>query len=114
MERACTSERNKVSLSNSSRKRPMKDFDKGVLHRLAGRDVVPLDLVVVGPPQDGVRGQLGAVVADDRLGFAARDQKAIEFAGDPDAGDRGVGRPVPGIRACSRRPRPGCASVGRR
>jgi hypothetical protein len=52
---------------------------KGVLHWLARRDVVPLDLVVVGPPQDGIRGQLSAVVADDCLGFAVGDQKVIEL-----------------------------------
>jgi hypothetical protein len=49
---------------------------KGVLHWLARRDVVPLDLVVVGPPQDCIRG-LSAVVADDCLGLG--DQKVIEL-----------------------------------
>src|SRR5262245_32514079 len=33
-------------------------FGKGILHWLARRDVVPVDFVVVGPAQDGVRGQL--------------------------------------------------------
>ena len=44
-----------------------------------------------GPLQDGVRGQLGAVVAYDRLGLAAFSEEPIELASDPDAGDRGVG-----------------------
>ena len=35
---------------------------KGVLHRLARRNVMPLDLAVIGRPQDGVRGQISAVV----------------------------------------------------
>jgi hypothetical protein len=36
-------------------------FGKGVLHRFARRDVMPLDLVVVYPSQNGVRSQLGTV-----------------------------------------------------
>ena len=66
-------------------------LDKGILNRLARRDVVPVHLVIVGPLQDGVRGQLGAVVAHDRLGLAAFSEEPIELASDPDAGDRGVG-----------------------
>jgi hypothetical protein len=31
-------------------------FDKGILDWLARRDVVPGDLVIVGPLQDGIRG----------------------------------------------------------
>src|ERR1700704_458490 len=38
---------------------------EAVLLRLAGRDVVPADAGRIRPAQDGVRGQLGAVVADD-------------------------------------------------
>jgi hypothetical protein len=41
--------------------------------------------------QDGVRGQLGAVVAHDRFGLAALAEEAIELASDPSAGDRRVG-----------------------
>lgn len=41
-------------------------FDKTVLHRLAGRDVVPLlDPEFLLPGQDRIRGELGAIVADD-------------------------------------------------
>jgi len=36
-------------------------FDKAVLHRLAGRDVVPLDSKLLLPGQDRIRGELGAV-----------------------------------------------------
>ena len=60
-------------------------FSEGVLHRFARRDVVPGNLVIVGPSQDGVRGQLGAVVADDRLWLAALVEEPIELAGDPGA-----------------------------
>ena len=56
-------------------------LDKGILDRLARRDVVPVDLVIVGPLQDGVRGQLGAVVAHDRLGLAAFSEQADRVRG---------------------------------
>src|SRR5215475_10567751 len=36
-------------------------FDEAVLARLAGRDVVPFDAMVLLPAEDGTRGQLGAV-----------------------------------------------------
>jgi hypothetical protein len=39
-------------------------FDEGILGRRAGRDVVPVDLAVVGKGQDRVRGDLGPIVAD--------------------------------------------------
>ena len=55
--------------------------------------------------RDGLAAQLGAVVADDGRGLAALAEQAIELAGDPHAGDRGV----EGTRGCSRRPPPGCA-----
>jgi hypothetical protein len=81
--RVCVSERNKVSLSSSSRRRPMKESAKA-LHRLARRDVVPRNFMIVGPSQDRVRGQLGAVVTDDRLGHAVLIKQPIKLAGDPD------------------------------
>src|SRR6202795_432761 len=42
-------------------------LDEAVLLRLAGRDVVPADAGRIRPAQDRIRGQLGAVVADDRV-----------------------------------------------
>src|SRR5262249_8385721 len=33
----------------------------------------------------------GTIVADDGLGLSVRKEEPIELAGDPDAGDRGVG-----------------------
>ena len=39
-------------------------FDEGVLDRLSRRDVMPADVALIGPGEDGVGGQLGAVVAD--------------------------------------------------
>ena len=61
-----------------------------VLHRLARRDVMPGDRVIVRPSQDSVRGELGSTVADDHPGIAALGKKAIELAGNAGAGDRGV------------------------
>ena len=42
----------------------IKAFDEAVLLRLTGRDVMPLDPVVLALGKDGVTGQLGAIVAD--------------------------------------------------
>ena len=58
-------------------------FDEGVLHGLARCNVVPPDLGLVGPAQNGVAGQLRAVVADDRPGPAARADQKIKFPRDP-------------------------------
>jgi hypothetical protein len=52
----------------------MNDTCEGI----AWRDVMPGDLVIVRPSQNRVRGQLGAVVADNRPGLAALDQETIE------------------------------------
>lgn len=43
-------------------------FDEGTLLPLAGVDVVPGDVVLLGPLQDGPAGELG--VGDDAIGFA--------------------------------------------
>jgi len=39
----------------------VEGFDVAVLHRFAGRDVVPFDLMIDCPAEDRVRGELGAV-----------------------------------------------------
>ena len=41
-------------------------FDESVLRRLAPGNVMPSDPAIVGEREDRARGQLGAVVADDR------------------------------------------------
>ena len=63
---------------------------EAVLHGLARRDVVPLDMALLLPLQDGVRGQLGAVVADHHAGIAADLGDPVQLASHPDAGDGGV------------------------
>ena len=70
---------------------PVEAFDEGVLGRLAGRDVVPGDAALVLPFEDGVTGQLAAVVADDRRGLAVQPDQGIELAHDAAPGERGVG-----------------------
>jgi hypothetical protein len=43
-------------------------FDEAALGRLAGRNVVTFDAMVLLPPEDGSRGQFGAVVTDQQAG----------------------------------------------
>src|SRR6516164_3844192 len=52
---------------------------------------MPRYLVIVGPTQNGIAGELGTVVTHDCPGRAALDEQPIELAGDPDARDRGIG-----------------------
>jgi len=50
-------------------------FDVAVLHGLAGRDVVPLDPVVLCPFQHGRGGQFRPVVGDDHPWLAPPDHQ---------------------------------------
>src|SRR5216684_543901 len=62
-------------------------FDEAVLLRFAGRDVVPADTDRIRPAQDRVRGQLGAVVADDGVRASATPANDIvEFPRHTSAG----------------------------
>jgi hypothetical protein len=63
---------------------------EAILHRFAGRNVVPFDITLLLPGQDGVRGQLGAVVADDHSGVAPQFGDTIQLTCDPQTGERGV------------------------
>ncbi len=58
-------------------------FDEAVLHGLARRDIVPLDLPVLLPFQDGIRGQFGPVVADHHAGVAPHLGDPVQFAANP-------------------------------
>ena len=62
---------------------PIEALDKGVLNRLSGVDVMPIDPGLLGPAKNGVAGQLGAVVADDSLRSTAPCDQKIELAGNP-------------------------------
>jgi hypothetical protein len=66
-------------------------LDEGVLHGLAWSDVVPVDAGLAGPSQDGVAGQLRAVVADDGPGLAVGSDQQVELARHPLARQREVG-----------------------
>ena len=66
-------------------------LDKAVLLRLAGRDVVPADARLIRPLQDGVRGVLRAVVADDRVwSQLSLADDGIQFPRDPAPGKGAV------------------------
>lgn len=66
-------------------------LDKGVLLRLAGSDVVPIDPAFLRPAQDRHAGQPGAVIGDAGERFAARGNDGIELSPDTQARRRGVG-----------------------
>ena len=63
---------------------------EAVLLRFAGRDVVPLDAVVLGPLEHGIAGELSAVVGDDHLRLATLGHDPIEHTGDPWTRQRGI------------------------
>lgn len=65
-------------------------LDEAILHRLAGRDVVPLDPRRASPDQDGVGGQLAAIVAHDHLRPAALCKQPVELASNPHTRQRRV------------------------
>jgi len=52
-------------------------FNKAILHRLARCNLVPFDPTFLLPSNDGVRGQLGAVVADDHAGLTAELRASV-------------------------------------
>lgn len=70
---------------------PVEGFHVGVLHRLAGRDVAPLDLLILAPGQDCIGGELGPVVADDHARLAASGNDVGQFARYSTDRDRRVG-----------------------
>lgn len=63
-------------------------LDRAVLHRLAGRDEVPLDGRAAAPDGHGVRGELGSVVADDHVWLAMPIEDRRQLA--PRAGPRSM------------------------
>ena len=62
---------------------PIEAFHEGVLHRLAGCDVMPADTGFLAPPENGVRGHLRSIVRDDHVGPTASPYQFIQFAGEP-------------------------------
>lgn len=66
-------------------------LEEGILGRLSGRDIVPVKLAVSRELQDRVRGELGPIVADNRLGLAAGVEPRCQLARHPCARQGGVG-----------------------
>jgi hypothetical protein len=62
-------------------------LDEGILHGLARRDVMPCDAALIGPLQDGVAGELAAVVADHHLRLAALDHQTLQLPRHAGAGE---------------------------
>lgn len=60
-------------------------LDERILHGLARRDVMPADAALIGPGQDGVAGELAAVVADHHFRLVALNQKPVQFPRHPGA-----------------------------
>lgn len=56
--------------------------DIAVLHWPSWRDVVPLDLVSLRPGEDGVRGELCAVVRENHSRFSSPFNKRRQFSCD--------------------------------
>tara|TARA_B100000965_G_scaffold378267_1_gene372989 strand:+ start:8388 stop:8834 length:447 start_codon:yes stop_codon:yes gene_type:complete len=65
-------------------------FDGAVLPRLSGRDVMPVDPAFLLLLENGVRGQLRAVVEDDHAGITSIGGDAAEFSSDADTRDRRI------------------------
>lgn len=68
----------------------IEGFADAVLHRLARRDEVPGDANLFGPGQHRVRGELGAMIADDQAGAAAPRDQGRQLPRDTTPRDRGV------------------------
>ena len=58
-------------------------LDEGILLRLAGRNVMPLDPSLLCPAQYCHAGELGAVVGDAQGGSAASGNDTVEFTCHP-------------------------------
>ena len=67
----------------------MEALDEAVLQRLAGRDAMPANRYARASDQDGHRGELGAVAADNGPRPARPSEERVEFPGPPEARQRG-------------------------
>ena len=69
----------------------VEGLDVAVLLRFAGVDVMPFDLVVVRPFQDGLAGELGPVVRNYAGGFSMDPDESVQLSRNPGPRDAGVG-----------------------
>ena len=65
-------------------------LDEAVFNWHPRRDVMPLDLALLLPFQDGIRCQLRSVVADHHAGIAAHPGDVVEFTGNALSRQRSV------------------------
>ena len=65
-------------------------LDVAVLHGLARHDVMPVDPVFLRPGEDGMRGELRAIVADNHAGPSSLLDESCQLPCHPAARDRGV------------------------
>lgn len=86
---------------------PVERLDEGVLLRFAGIDVVPGDVVLLGPFQNGSTGELGAIITDDTARLAVDPDQRIQLARNPCAREAGVGDQTQ-VLASASGPPPGC------
>lgn len=70
---------------------PVEGFHEPVLHGFAGCDVVPVDGMILRPGEDGIRGELGAVIGDDHSRLASLSNQTRQLSRHTPARDRGVG-----------------------
>ena len=65
-------------------------FHEAILHWLAGRDVVPFDLMRSAPVEDRIRGQFCPIVTNDHPWLSAPFDQDGQFARHPTPGNQGV------------------------
>jgi hypothetical protein len=68
-------------VGSCSRRRPMKGCANAFCTGFARRDVVPGNLAIVGPLQDGIRGRVGAIVAHEAAMTALAKSSAVRIIG---------------------------------
>lgn len=78
----------------------IEGFDKTILLRLSRGNIAPADTAPVGPVQDRVRCQFGAIVTNDRFGTIMDLRQTIQLARNTGAGER-CRQPAPGRPACN-------------
>jgi hypothetical protein len=66
-------------------------FDEPVLRRLAGCDVMPLNMCLIAPVQNGIAGEFRAVITDNHLWFSPLCDQLNEFTRYPLSRQRGIG-----------------------
>ena len=69
----------------------VEGFANPILHWLTRRNEMPSDPTALSPSQHSVGGELGSVIGDDQIGFAAPRDDRVEFSRHPATRERGVG-----------------------